>query len=198
MKALLLHRILPALDRIGHALAGIAMVMIIVLVVVMLYEVVARRFFNAPTIWANDITYMTNGSLFLIGAAYALRRDAHVRIDFLATRLPVRLQHAINLAFYVGLFLPLLVLTSQSSIQKAWRAYERGTLENMSVWEPLVWPFLTGIALGVTGLAVQVVAEAIRHLIGVVDPSAVPPPGTGRNDAPSSSREAPAVPDRVR
>ena len=93
MKPILIHRVLPAFERIGQALAAVAMVMIICLIAVMIYEVVARRVFNAPTIWAIDITYMTNGTLFLIGGAYTLQKNAHVRIDFLSSRLPVRVQH---------------------------------------------------------------------------------------------------------
>ncbi|GAB5374400.1 MAG: hypothetical protein AcusKO_08620 [Acuticoccus sp.] len=161
----------------GFVLAIIAMVLIVVVIGSMLFEVVARRFFNSPTIWANDITYMTNGSLFLLGAAFTLRHEGHVRIDFLSSRFPVRVQHAINLIFYLCAFMPLLVLTADASIAKAVRAYQRGTLENMSTWEPLVWPFLTGVALGVTGLALQVGVQMIRHVIGILDPQAVPRPG---------------------
>jgi TRAP-type mannitol/chloroaromatic compound transport system permease small subunit len=177
MKRFLLDRLLPGIDRIGFALAVAAMALIVVVIGSMLYEVVARRFFNAPTLWANDITYMTNGSLFLLGAAYTLRCEGHVRIDFLSNRLPVRVQHGVNLLFYLVLFLPLLAMTAQASIDKAWRAWVQGTLENMSTWEPVIWPFLTGIALGVTGLALQVAAQMIRHGIGMLDPDAVPPPG---------------------
>lgn len=177
MRAFLLDRLLPGIDRIGFALAVIAMALIIVVIGSMLYEVVARRVFNAPTLWANDITYMTNGSLFLLGAAYTLRNEGHVRIDFLSSRLPVRVQHGLNLLFYLMLFLPLLALTAQASIGKAWHAWVQGTLENMSTWEPVIWPFLTGIALGVTGLTLQVAAQMVRHGIGVLDPDAVPAPG---------------------
>ena len=177
MKRVLLDRVLPGVDRVGFVLAVLAMGLIVVVIGSMLYEVVARRFFNAPTLWANDITYMTNGSLFLLGAAYTLRNEGHVRIDFLSNRLPVRAQHAVNFLFYFVLFLPLLALTAQASIDKAWRAWVAGTLENMSTWEPVVWPFLTGIALGVTGLALQVAAQTVRHAIGVFDPAAVPAPG---------------------
>src|SRR5690606_22585288 len=90
---------------------------------------------------------------------------------------PPRVQHAINAAFYLALFLPLLLLTSDSSIEKAWRAFQRGTVENMSVWQPLIWPFLTGIGLGLAGLALQVTLQSVRHLIGVFRPDAVPLPG---------------------
>ncbi len=177
MKSLLLNRVLPAFDRVGAFLAVIAMVMIVALIGVMLFEVISRRFFNAPTIWAVDITYMTNGSLFLIGAAYTLRRDAHVRIDFLSSRMPRRVQHGINLGFYLLIFLPVLVMTSESSVIKTLRAFRRGTLENMSTWEPVVWPFLFGITLGVCGLTLQVFTESVRHTIGIADPSAVRLPG---------------------
>lgn len=184
MRRRLLEHILPSLDRIGRALATVAMAMILILIGVMLYEVVSRRFFNAPTIWAVDITYMTNGTLFLIGAAYTLRENAHVRIDFLSARLPARLQHAINLLFYLVIFLPALGITSYYSAQKAWRAFVDGTLENMSVWQPVIWPFLLGIALGVAGLTLQIAIESVRHAIGLADPEAVPAPGeAGRGAA---------------
>ncbi len=182
MRKFLTDRLLPALDGIGTVLAYVAMAMIVVLISVMLYEVAARKLFDAPTIWAGDITYMFNGTLFLIGAAFTLRMNAHVRIDFLSTRLPVRAQHAANLAFYLVIFLPAMGLTGYNSIWKAHRAYVRGELENMSAWEPVIWPFLTGIAIGVCGLLLQIVIESIRHVIGIADPDAVPGP-SDRNQA---------------
>lgn len=178
MKRALIHRILPAFDQVSVYLAKIAQIMIVLLISVMLYEVIARRVFSSPTIWSVDIVYMVNGTLFLIGASYTLMRERHVRIDFLATRLPARLQHAINALFYACLFGPLMVMTSQSALHKAIRAFERGTLENMSTWQPVIWPFLAGIALGLMGLTLQILMQLIRHIIGIFDPDAVNLPGT--------------------
>ncbi|MBM3648701.1 MAG: TRAP transporter small permease subunit [Alphaproteobacteria bacterium] len=177
MKKLLVERLCPALDAVGWALAVLAMAQVVVIIAVQIYEVIARYVFNAPTLWGSDIAYMTNGTLFLLGAAYTLRMGAHIRIDFLATRLPLRVQHAINLLFYAALFLPLLWYVGSASANKAWRAYLKGELESMSAWEPLVWPFYTGITVGLAGLGLQVLSEALRHLVGVADPRAVPPPG---------------------
>lgn len=175
----MLDRVLPALDLVGRLLALVSMALVLVLIGVMIVEVVARRFLNAPTIWANDVTYMANGTIFLLAAAWTLRRDAHVRIDFLSARLPARVQHALNLAFYLFIFLPALWLTCNESWAKAWRAYQRGTRENMSSWEPLIWPFFAGITLGVLGLTLQMALESVRHAIGIKDPQAVPLPGAG-------------------
>lgn len=181
VKSLLLRRVLPPIDAIGYGLAILAMGQTVLLNLVMIYEVIVRYGFDAPTLWANDLTYMTNGTLFLLGAAWTLRMNAHVRIDFLSTLFPVRLQHFINLAFYVCLFLPLIWYVGLSQGQKAWRAWVKGELQNMSAWEPVVWPFYTGITIGVVGLGIQVVAEAIRHAIGLADPEAVPRPGSGEH-----------------
>lgn len=173
----LTHRLLPRLDAVARALALLAMVQIVALIAVMLWEVVSRYGLDSPTLWANDISYMTNGTLFLLGAAWTLRRNQHVRIDFLATRLPVRVQHLVNLLFYLGLFLPLLWLIGEAAIAKAWKAWTQGELEQMSAWEPKIWPFLAGIAIGVVSLTLQSAVEAVRHAIGVVRPSAVYAPG---------------------
>jgi len=42
------------------------------------WEVVARHFFRAPTIWAFDVVYMLYGTHFMLGTAYTLMRIGHV------------------------------------------------------------------------------------------------------------------------
>jgi TRAP-type mannitol/chloroaromatic compound transport system substrate-binding protein/TRAP-type mannitol/chloroaromatic compound transport system permease small subunit len=170
---------LPKVDAVVRLFALIAMAQIAVMVFVMMYEVVARYGFGRPTLWSGDIIYMMNGTLFLLGAGWTLQQNQHVRIDFLSTRLPVRLQHLINLVFYLVLFLPLLWLVGRATFDKALNAYVKGELEQMSAWEPVIWPFYTGLLIGLVVLGVQVAAEAIRHGIGIVAPQAVPAPGTG-------------------
>jgi TRAP-type mannitol/chloroaromatic compound transport system permease small subunit len=170
------ERIAPAIDHLSFALAVVAMIQVVILVATMLYEVVARYGFDRPTLWSGDIVYMMNGTLFLLGAAWTLRRNQHVRIDFLSSRLPLRAQHGLNLAFYLLLFLPVLGLVGYATIVKAWVAYRDGELEQMSAWEPKIWPFYAGLAIGLVALALQVIAEAIQHAVGIADPSAVPSP----------------------
>ena len=75
------------------------------------------------------------------------------------------------------LFLPLLWLIGGAAIAKAWKAWKQGELEQMSAWEPKIWPFLAGIAIGVVSLGLQCVVETVRHGIGIVRPTAVHAPG---------------------
>jgi C4-dicarboxylate transporter DctQ subunit len=75
-----LYRGLDSIIYWGGIAAG---VLIILTTGMIFYEVVSRYLFNAPTIWATELTiYAIIGSCF-IGAAYALREDAHIKVDLL-------------------------------------------------------------------------------------------------------------------
>ena len=52
--------------------------LIIPMVLCLVYEVFARYLFNAPTLWAYDMTYMLYGSHFMLGAAYTLAMQGHI------------------------------------------------------------------------------------------------------------------------
>jgi TRAP-type mannitol/chloroaromatic compound transport system permease small subunit len=144
------------------------------LVLCTLYEVLARYAFNRPTIWAFDIIFMLHGALFMLTAAYALQKSAHVRIDILSTRLPHRVQHAVNLAFYALVFLPAIWIVGAATIRRAYSAFMRGELELVSAWGPLIWPFFSALALGFVVLWLQALVEAARHAVGVVRGGAPP------------------------
>lgn len=168
--------LLAAADRLSFACTLLAMAMILGLIVSMLFEVVARYVFNAPTIWSYDVSYMLNGALFTLGAALTLAKNNHVRIDFLSGRLPVRTQHGANLLFYVVLFLPALGLACWASVGEAWNAMATGKLEAVSPWKPRVWPFYTALSIGLVALWLQSLAETVRHAIGWRHPDAVRAP----------------------
>ena len=55
--------------------------LIIPMVLALTFEVVSRYLFNAPTLWAYDMTFMLYGSFFMLGAAFTLQRRGHVRSD---------------------------------------------------------------------------------------------------------------------
>ena len=57
--------------------------LIIPMVLSLVWEVVARYWFNAPTVWAYDMTYMLYGTFFMLGWAYTLLRGGHIRTDSL-------------------------------------------------------------------------------------------------------------------
>ena len=157
-------RFIAAVDRLGTVLAAIAMVFLLVLVGDMVYEVVSRRLFDAPTLWAYDIAYMVNASGFVMAAGYALRHNAHIRIDFLSTRLAQRTQDWINVVVYVLLIFPslgALIVGCWWAFLRAWNTHE---VDPASPWKPVLWPFYGALLIGFSAFFLQALAECIRHV----------------------------------
>lgn len=162
-------------ERFSAFLGLCGQLAIFCLIAAMLYEVVARYAFGAPTLWAFDISYMLNGSIFLLGAAYSLKEDAHVRIDFLSQKFPIRVQQILNGLVYLLVMAPISFAFTWVAGTKALKALTTGQVEHVSPWAPVVWPFYTVIALGLLAFALQFVIEAVKYLSGEKRPGGAEP-----------------------
>src|SRR5260370_36240572 len=80
------------------------------LVLAVAYEVFARYVFNAPTIWSFDVTYMLYGTIFMLGAAYALHKGAHIRTDFFYEKWSDRTRGVVDSISYIVFFFPSIVM----------------------------------------------------------------------------------------
>ncbi|WP_417776716.1 TRAP transporter small permease subunit [Stutzerimonas xanthomarina] len=158
-------------DWPANALLWVAAAMAVLLVLAMMLEVFSRYVLNAPTLWAFDISYMLNGAMFILGCAYASKTDAHVRIDFLASRLKPATQRWINGGFYLFLFAPILAALTWTAGKRTWHAFVTAEVEHVSPWAPLIWPFYSALAIGLAALTLQVVVEAYRYLTDQKQPS---------------------------
>ena len=65
---------IKVIDTIADWSGRIIAWLIIPMTLAVTYEVVARHFFRAPTIWTFDVTYMLYGTHFMLGTAYTLMR----------------------------------------------------------------------------------------------------------------------------
>jgi TRAP-type mannitol/chloroaromatic compound transport system permease small subunit len=162
-------RLFNIVDAFSRLLSWIAQIVTVVLVISMIYEVVARYVFGAPTIWAFDISYMCTGTLFVLGAAYALKQDAHVRIDFLAQKMPIAIRRMLEGFVFVFLLTPIFAALSKFAIERAWRAWATGEVENVSPWAPLMWPFFAILAIGLVALTLQQLVHGLRVFRGDED-----------------------------
>ena len=75
----------------------------------MVFEVIARYAFIAPTMWAYDISRMLAGALFMLGGGYALSKGVHIRADFIYRNWSVKTQGSLDFFLYL-FFLRLSIL----------------------------------------------------------------------------------------
>ena len=134
------------------------------LVLAVAYEVAARYLFDAPTIWSFDITYMLYGTIFMLGAAYALHKGAHIRTDFFYERWSVRTRGMIDAVAYIVFFFPAFVIMLLVSWDEAFYAWTINETSEQTPWRPILWPFKLIVPLACLLLLVQGVSETIKCL----------------------------------
>jgi TRAP-type mannitol/chloroaromatic compound transport system permease small subunit len=131
------------------------------------WEVVARRFFLAPTIWAFDMTYMLYGTHFMLGTAYTLMRIGHVRTDMLYQNWSIRRQNTIDAIGYFFFFFPAMVFLFYFGWQEAFHSFQIRETSDASPWRPIIYPFKFVIPATALCLLVQGVGELLKSLYAI-------------------------------
>src|SRR5262245_50486839 len=119
-------RIVRAIDSFSDFTGTLVAWLNVPLVAVVAYEVIARYVFNAPTIWSFDLTYMFYGTVFMLGAAYALHKGAHIRTDFFFEQWSVRTRGLIDSVAYLVFFFPSLIVFFVVTWGEGWYAFQIG------------------------------------------------------------------------
>jgi TRAP-type mannitol/chloroaromatic compound transport system permease small subunit len=155
-------RIVRAIDRFTDTTGTWVAWLNVPLVLVVVYEVIARYAFGAPTAWSFDLTYMLYGAIFMLGAAYALHKGAHIRTDFFFEKWSIRTQGVIDSTAYIVFFFPSLFLFLIVSSAEGWYAFEISETSEQTPWRPLLWPFKMVVPLTCLLLMIQGVSETIK------------------------------------
>ena len=134
------------------------------LVLAVAYEVGARYAFNAPTIWSFDVTYMLYGTIFMLGAAYALHKGAHIRTDFFFEKWSIRTKGIIDSTAYIVFFFPSIFTFLIVSGAEGWYAFEINETSEQTPWRPILWPFKMVVPLACLLLLIQGVSETIKSV----------------------------------
>ena len=77
-----------AVDKLAVFIGRVTMMLIVLLTGVMLYEVVLRYVFEAPTLWASEMSLWLAGFVFLCAGLYAMQQRSHIRIVLLYDAVP--------------------------------------------------------------------------------------------------------------
>ncbi|WP_299685135.1 TRAP transporter small permease [uncultured Tateyamaria sp.] len=85
-----------AVDRLAVFIGRVTMMLILLLTSVMLYEVIVRYVFEAPTLWANELSLWLAGMVFLCAGLYAMQQRSHIRIVLLYDAVPRWLQRVFD------------------------------------------------------------------------------------------------------
>ena len=161
-------KILGYIDKISEWTGIVSAWIIIPLTFVVVYEVVMRHFFNAPTGWGYDTLWMLYSAQFMMGGAYTLLKRGHVRIDIVYNTLSPRAKLIFDTIVYAVVFSFVMILFTWAGVKfasDAWATKEKLSTTN---WFFPSGPIKTVIPVAFFLLSLQSLAELIRTISTLV------------------------------
>jgi TRAP-type mannitol/chloroaromatic compound transport system permease small subunit len=152
------------LERIAELVGSAAAWLALALVLVTFAVVMLRYLFQLGWIAMQESILYLHASLFLLGAAYTLNKDGHVRVDILYRGFSARRKAVVDLLGSLFLLLPVcgfLLWASWDYVATAWSIHE-GSPEAGGL--PYVYILKTLIPVAVILLIVQGISQALSSL----------------------------------
>ena len=132
------------------------------LMLAMVYEVIARKLFVAPTMWAYDMSRFLYGALFMLGAGYALSKGVHIRADFLYRNFKVKTQGFIDFVLYILFYFPGLLVFLYMTNTFVYESIIRAERGMDTAWMPYMWPIKACLWFGIVFLIIQGISEVLK------------------------------------
>lgn len=158
---------LKYIDKISEWTGTVSAWIIIPLTFVVVYEVMMRHFFNAPTGWGYDTLWMLYSAQFMIGGAYTLLKKGHIRIDIVYNTLSPKRKLIFDAIVYAVVIFSMMVLLTWAGIKFALEAWVTGEKLSTTNWFFPSGPSKTVIPVALFLLSLQSLAELIRTISAI-------------------------------
>lgn len=163
------HGDVKLLDRISIATGRLAAWLTLVMVVVTFVIVVMRYVFDAGAVWLQESVVWMHAVVFMIGAAYTLQQEEHVRVDIFYRNMRSRNRALVDLLGVLLFLLPVcafLMIKAWDFVAVSWQLRE-ASRESGGLPYPFV-PLLKSVLLVMPlALALQGVSMLLRAVTGI-------------------------------
>lgn len=153
-------------ERLSHACGRFAGGLAVACVLLVFGLVLVRYGLGRGSIAAQEAVLWLHASVFLLGLAWALARDGHVRVDLFRARWSARTQAWVDLVGLLALALPFCLFTlwiSAEYVAESWRigesSREPGGLPALYLLKSLIPVAFSLLALQALALAVRAAAS---------------------------------------
>ncbi|MCF6334635.1 MAG: TRAP transporter small permease subunit [Spirochaetales bacterium] len=151
-----------SVDSLSTRVGKFAMYLVFVMMAILLYESVARLFFNRSQLWAVEMTQFVMAIYYTLGGAYVLLIGGHVRMDLLFHRWSPKnqaLSDVITFAISI-MYMGVLWYGGYKGLAYAIK-YKQ---VSYSSWHPSMIPVKFLIQVGLTLMFLQMISELIKSI----------------------------------
>jgi TRAP-type mannitol/chloroaromatic compound transport system permease small subunit len=159
----LLLKVSAFIDAVNELLGKLIMWLVLAAVLISAGNAIVRKAFNiGSNAWLEIQWYLFSG-VFMLGVGYVMLKNAHVRIDFISSRLSKRTNAIIDAAGLVIFTIPLAIIMIQLGWPLFQQAYETGEM-SQNAGGLIRWPALGLVPLGFAILLAQSLSELIKRV----------------------------------
>lgn len=155
-----LENLVRVFDNVNTRTGDIFCWLLIPFALIVTMDVVMRYIFNAPTVWAWDVSRQLLGAVSVTGGGYALLYGAHVSIDVLTQKFSQRAAVILSLVTYI-LSLAALLVMFVYLVNGTWTSI--AILERLpTFFSPPIYPLKVLITISIALFILEAVAQIIR------------------------------------
>ena len=155
------------IERIERTIAFIgisaAVIILPLMIFVRMYEIVARKLFQAPSTVLQLVEWEAFTLLILLTIGFAYVRDQHVRVDILRERFGRRVRAVIELVGLVVFILPLAVIVFWYGTDYVVSAYDGGERSARALFRPIKWVIKASLPFGMLLLLLAMICRVLRN-----------------------------------
>ena len=148
-------------DGFNRVVGRIAMRLVFVMIGILLWSSVSKTMFN-PSLWTLEMAQFVMTAYYILGGAYSLQLDSHVRMDLIYGRWTPRQKAAVDAVTVIMLFtyLIFLLIGGVSSTEYALKYGET----SYSSWSPYMAPIKIVMVFGIFLMFLQTTSIFFKDL----------------------------------
>ncbi|ORE96593.1 TRAP transporter small permease subunit [Acuticoccus yangtzensis] len=163
---------------------------LLVLMAVILYDVIGRRFFSTGSFKLQELEWHLHGAIAVLGFGYAYIHNAHVRIDVFSSNFSDRAKLRIEIFAILAFLIPFMALLAWYGYDFALRSFERGEGSSGGVGLSDRWIIKSAIPIGAVLTIMGGVAVLLRAIVALKRPDLMADPFGGEEAMPAAGTEA--------
>jgi TRAP-type mannitol/chloroaromatic compound transport system permease small subunit len=158
-----LLKISKLIDALNQAIGKFVMWLVLAAVLISAGNAIMRKAFDIGSNAFLEIQWYLFAAVFMLGSGYVFLHNAHVRIDFISSKLSKRTNAIIDSLGIVIFTIPLSLIL----INLSWPVFERAWVSgemSQNAGGLIRWPVMLLIPLGFGILTLQCVSELIKRV----------------------------------
>ncbi|MCP4369577.1 MAG: TRAP transporter small permease subunit [Deltaproteobacteria bacterium] len=152
-----IEKIIFFIEKINKMVGKASCNLIFVFMFLMVYEVIARYFFESPTIWVHELCGYLFAAYVALTGGWVLLKKGHVAVDIIYQYFPRKVKFTADIIVSIVALFMFVVLFWQG-YKYAWHAFATNQ-HSHTLFGPVLWPVKALLPVGAVFFILQIFAD---------------------------------------